>query len=88
MFGMPFNVRMLRAALSLALCLAAACRGDFEPDPTGPGIPPPPPPPSGTAMPFRIGSFSFDYAKAVAADVVGNGYVASYYSGSVDFDPS
>ncbi len=39
-------------------------------------------------MPFRIGSFSFDYAKAVAADVVGNGYVASYYSGSVDFDPS
>lgn len=84
---MPFNVRMLRAALPIALSLAAACRGDFEPDPTGPGVPPPPPP-TGTAMPFRIGSFSFDYAKAVVTDVIGNGYVASYYSGSVDFDPS
>lgn len=74
-----------RVALIVAL-LIGACR-DFEPDPTGP-ITPPPPPPAGSAMPFRVGSFGADYARNVVTDVVGNGYVASYYSGSVDFDPT
>ncbi len=86
MYGMPTTSLMRRNALLMALCLAAACR-DFEPDPILPP-PPPPPPPSGSAMPFRVGSLGADYAKGVATDVVGNGYVTGYFNGSVDFDPS
>ncbi|MEO5824553.1 MAG: hypothetical protein ABIR59_01555 [Gemmatimonadales bacterium] len=82
---MPNTTVFPRVALVAAL-LIGACR-DFEPDPTGP-ITPPPPPPVGSATPFRIGSTGADYARNVVTDVVGNGYVASYYSGSVDFDPT
>ena len=39
-------------------------------------------------MPFRVGSVGADYAKGVAVDVVGNGYVTGYFNGSVDFDPT
>ena len=48
----------------------------------------PPPPPSGPLLPFRIGSFGADFAKAVANDASGNGYVISSFSGTVDFDAS
>jgi hypothetical protein len=82
---MPNTAVFPRVALMVAL-LSGACR-DFEPDPTGP-ITPPPPPPVGSATPFRIGSTGADYARNVVTDVVGNGYVTSYYSGSVDFDPT
>ncbi|MBA2291637.1 MAG: hypothetical protein H0W15_04180 [Gemmatimonadales bacterium] len=82
---MPNIAVFPRVALIVAL-LTGACR-DFEPDPTGP-ITPPPPPPVGSAAPFRIGSTGADYARNVVTDVVGNGYVASYFSGSVDFDPT
>ncbi len=82
---MPNTTVFPRVALMAAL-LMGACR-DFEPDPTGPS-PTPPPPPVGSATPFRIGSTGADYARNVVTDVVGNGYVASYYSGSVDFDPT
>ncbi len=82
---MPNTAFLARLTLTAVLTLSA-CR-DFEPDPTGP-IVPPPPPPAGSATPFRIGSTGADYARNVVTDVVGNGYVASYFSGSVDFDPT
>lgn len=79
---------VLRAAVlaTASVVALAACRSDFEPDPTGPVTPPPPPSSPGT-VPFRVGSFGTDYAKGVAVDAFGAAYVVSYFGGTVDFDP-
>lgn len=77
---------MPKTPLCLALLALVACRGDFEPDPTGPGVPPPPPP-AGPAIPFRIGSFQPDEGRAVTVGNFGDLMVASWFSGTTDFDP-
>lgn len=80
---MSRNLRLLIAAVAVLL----GCRAPFEPDPVG-VIPPPPPGPSGPLLPFRLGSFGADFAKAVAVDPGGNAYVTSSFSNTVDFDAS
>ena len=72
------------ASLATLLLVFEACRAPFEPE----VVTPPPPPPSGPLLPLRIGSTGPDFARAVATDAAGNGYVASYFANSVDFDPS
>ncbi len=64
------------------LLAVAACRAPFESD----FVTPPPPPPAGPLLPLRIGSVGPDFARAVATDAAGNGYVVSYFAGTVDFD--
>ena len=76
----------LTAIVLTVVALLAGCRAPFEPDPVG--VITPPPPPSGPLLPFRLGSFGPDFAKAVATDASGNAVIASSFSGSVDFDPS
>ncbi|MGH7522827.1 MAG: hypothetical protein ACREK8_00805 [Gemmatimonadales bacterium] len=68
--------------LLLPLGLALGCRAPFE----AVGVTPPPPPPPTSILPMRIGSAGPDFARAVATDLAGNAYVASYFSGTVDFD--
>lgn len=81
----PTRLRRPRLAVT-ALLLAVACRGEFEPDPTGP-VTPPPPPPAAPLIPFIVGSFTADYATGVASDAAGNAVVVGYFGGSVDFAP-
>ncbi|HET9134407.1 MAG TPA: hypothetical protein VFN90_08890 [Gemmatimonadales bacterium] len=69
-----------------ALLLAAACRAEFVPDPTGPGGNPLPP--VGPAIPFRIGSINPEEARGVVALGDGSVVVASWFTGTVDFDPT
>ncbi len=77
--------RPLRMVPLLAAIVAfASCRAPFEPDG---GIVNPPPPPSAPLFPFRFGSFDPDFARVVVTDASG-GYVAGYFSGTTDFDPS
>ncbi|MES2123208.1 MAG: hypothetical protein V4503_00830 [Gemmatimonadota bacterium] len=82
---MPRFPRLLVSLLATTVLLPG-CRAPFEPD-TGIVLPPPPGPP-GPLLPFRIGAFGDDYAKAVAVDGSGNGFVVSTFNGTVDFDPS
>lgn len=84
---MPRFSRLLIPAVIAAIGPVAGCRTPFEPDPVG-VVTPPPPPASGPLLPFRIGSFGADFAKGVATDPTGNAYIASYFTGTVDFDPS
>ncbi len=80
----PAPRRALLAAAGLVLALGA-CRAPFVPDTSGGTLPPPVATP---LLPFRIGASGADFARAVATDGAGNAYVASYFSGTVDFDPS
>jgi hypothetical protein len=64
------------------LFLGAACRAPFEPV----TVNPPGPPPAGPLLPLRVGSTGPDFARAVATDANGNGYVVSYFASTVDFD--
>jgi hypothetical protein len=73
-----------RLALLSALLAVPACRAPFEPDTSGGGTQPPPASPP---LPFRVGSFGADVPAGVATDAAGRAYIASYFSGSVDFDP-
>ena len=69
----------------LPFLLLAAC-GPFEGDPTGPGGPPPGGGGPIVAVPFRIGSTNPEESRAVV--VTSTGVVAaSWFSGTVDFDP-
>jgi hypothetical protein len=73
-----------------ACCLAvglAAC-GTFVEDPTGPGTPPPPAPGGPiVAVPFKLGTTQPEEGRAVAYS--GGGILlASWFTGTVDFDPS
>jgi hypothetical protein len=70
--------------LTPLLIVFAACRAPFEPV----VVTPPGPPPPGPLLPLRIGSNGPDFARAVATDAQGNGYVVSYFAGTVDFDGS
>lgn len=70
----------------LALLALAACRADFVPDPIGPVTPPPAPTPT-VAVPFRLGSTQPDEARAITVGTNGDLLVASWFVGSVDFDP-
>ncbi len=76
------HARLAAAGLLLAL---GACRAPFVPDTTGTTLPPPEAAP---LLPFRLGGSGADFARAVATDGQGNAYVASYFTGTVDFDPS
>ena len=79
-----FSRRLIPAAI-VAIAVVG-CGAPFEPD-TGGSTLPPPPPPAGPSLPFRVGSFGADFAKAVATDPTGNAYVISSFTGTVDFDP-
>jgi hypothetical protein len=67
---------------------STSCRAPFVPDSdrngsgdtthTGTG--------GSALLPLRVGSSGPDYARAVASDAIGDAYVASYFSGTVDFD--
>ncbi|HRP09145.1 MAG TPA: hypothetical protein PLL69_11735, partial [Gemmatimonadales bacterium] len=74
---MPHNLRIV------PVLLLVAC-GTFVPDPSGPGGPPPSQPE--WLVPFRLGSTGLEEGRAIAAltDAV---VVASWFSGTVDFDP-
>jgi hypothetical protein len=75
---------MPRNAAVLALSLLVAC-GPFEGDPIGPGNPPP----GGgatVAVPFRVGSTNPEESRAIAVTSTGV-VVASWFSGTLDFDP-
>ncbi|MGH7594513.1 MAG: hypothetical protein ACRELE_11790 [Gemmatimonadales bacterium] len=79
--SMPRYLPRCGSLIPLVLVFAA-CRAPFE---TG-LITPPPPPPPGPLLPLRIGSDGPDFARAVATDAAGNGYVVSYFANTVDFD--
>lgn len=65
------------------ILLLVAC-GTFVPDPSGPGGPPPAQP--DWAVPFRVGSTGLEEGRAIT--VIDDGVVmASWFSGTVDFDP-
>ena len=73
----------LRCGMVVPLLVAfAACRAPFETV----IVTPPGPPPGGPLLPLRIGSEGPDFARAVATDAAGNGYVVSYFASVVDFD--
>lgn len=78
---------MPRLYRALPLLLLVAC-GPYEPDPTGPGTPPPPPGGGGptVAVPFRVGSINPEEARAITVTPTGI-VVASWFSGTLDFDP-
>ena len=83
---MPIS-RCLHRSARLAVVvpvLLGACRAPFEPD-NGTFIPPGTITPS---IPFRIGSSGPDFARAVVTDGSGNVFVASYFAGLVNFDPT
>ncbi len=80
---MPTSRCLRRFALVVPLLLGA-CRAPFEPD-TSTTTPPGTTTPS---LPFRIGSSGSDFARAVATDGSGNAYVAGYFAGLVNFDPT
>ncbi|MEO5800312.1 MAG: hypothetical protein ABIS00_12820 [Gemmatimonadales bacterium] len=79
-------LRFLKPAAIAAVVFVLGCRAPFEPDPVG-VIPPPPPGPPSPLLPFRLGSFGADFAKAVAVDPSGSAYVTSSFSNTLDFDP-
>lgn len=78
------RTRRVAPLLVAALLLPGACRAPFEPD-NGTIIPPGS---SGPLLPFRVGFTGADFARAVVVDGSGNAYVAGYFAGTVDFDPS
>ncbi len=72
-------------AVAVMVLLLGGCRAPFEPD-TGPIIVTP-----GTtapSIPFKVGSSGPDFARAVATDGSDNAYVAGYFTGTADFDPT
>ena len=75
--------RLFARLLMAGLFGMAACRAPLE---SNIGTTPGQPLPSEPLLPLRIGALGPDFARAVATDPAGNGYVASYFSGSVDFD--
>jgi hypothetical protein len=74
--------RFLTASFVLLL---TAC-GPFDGDPTGPGTPPPGGGGPTVAVPFRIGSTNPEESRAIAVTATGI-VVASWFSGTLDFDP-
>lgn len=82
---MSSRSRRCASALALLLpALATACRAPFVPDTPGQGTPPPVAQPP---LPFRVGNVGADVPVGVVRGASDNAYVASYFSGSVDFDP-